>query len=325
MSDNDVTRTPGRKKAIVIVALLLAAILIVVYSGVSVVGKKLYESVLVRGAVQQFLQGYGGGQTAVREPDEDDKWLMSVGQDQWLTADDGVRLHALEVKNKYVSHTYAVICHFFTGDATKMGVYARHYYNMGYHLLLPDARGHGKTECDDISMGWLDRLDVVAWINTIVAEDPEARIILHGVSMGGAEVAMITGEKLPANVRAAIEDCGYTSVYDEFRHVIESESSFPPGILLNACSAYARSHKGWSLKEASALKQVAKSETPTLFIHGAADDFVPSEYCQQLYDACNARREIYYVVGAGHADALSTDPSTYWSKIDHFILDNLGN
>ena len=34
--------------------------------------------------------------------------------------------------------------------------------------------------------------------------------------MGAATVMMATGEDLPANVKIAIEDCGYTSVWDEF-------------------------------------------------------------------------------------------------------------
>ena len=88
MPDNEAPRTPGRKKSILIIALLLAAIVAVVSSGLNVVGKKLYEGVLVRGAAQRYLQSYGG-QTSAHEPDADETWLTSVAQDQWLTADDG--------------------------------------------------------------------------------------------------------------------------------------------------------------------------------------------------------------------------------------------
>ena len=50
---------------------------------------------------------------------------------------------------------------------------------------------------------------------------PGAQVVLHGVSMGAATVMMTTGEQLPENVRAAVEDCGYTDVWEEFYHPAE--------------------------------------------------------------------------------------------------------
>ena len=87
----------------------------------------------------------------------------------------------------------------------------------GWNVLLPDMRTHGESEGKYIGMGWLDRLDVLKWIDLIRERDEQAQIILHGVSMGGATVMMTSGEALPENVRAVIDDCGYTSVWDIFR------------------------------------------------------------------------------------------------------------
>ena len=47
-------------------------------------------------------------------------------------------------------------------------------------------------------MGWDDSVDLVQWVNQIVERDPQARIMLFGVSMGGAEVMMASGRDLPA-------------------------------------------------------------------------------------------------------------------------------
>lgn len=59
-------------------------------------------------------------------------------------------------------------------------------------------------------------------------------IILYGVSMGGATVMNVAGEKIPKQVKAIIEDCGYTSVWDVFKtHInmneVESEIALPYG------------------------------------------------------------------------------------------------
>ncbi len=41
--------------------------------------------------------------------------------------------------------------------------------------------------------------------------------VVHGISMGAATTMMLSGEKLPAYIRCFVEDCGYTSVWDQFQ------------------------------------------------------------------------------------------------------------
>ena len=48
-------------------------------------------------------------------------------------------------------------------------------------------------------MGWLDRLDIISWINWIIEQDPDAQIVLHGVSMGAATVMMTSVKFLRMN------------------------------------------------------------------------------------------------------------------------------
>ena len=44
-------------------------------------------------------------------------------------------------------------------------------------------------------MGWDDRYDIMGWIDYLVSQNPQAQIILYGVSMGGATVMDVAGEK----------------------------------------------------------------------------------------------------------------------------------
>ena len=44
---------------------------------------------------------------------------------------------------------------------------------------------------------------------------------IFGVSMGGATTMMSSGLKMPKQVKAYIEDCGYTNVKDEIEHEAE--------------------------------------------------------------------------------------------------------
>lgn len=72
-------------------------------------------------------------------------------------------------------------------------------------------------------MGWKDRIDVLQWMN--IANEifgDSTQMVVHGISMGGATTMMVSGEKQKPFVKCFVEDCGYTSVWDEFSHELKS-------------------------------------------------------------------------------------------------------
>ncbi len=316
----------SKKKIIISVAAIIVAVVFLVQCIITVV---LYGFALKPGGFSRLMKS-GKSTEQIEESGkgfvnkQGEKWVDEHSEDKYLTSDDGLKLHAYYLKNENYSHSYALLCHPYTTYGKAMATYAEHYYELGFNILMPDARGHGESEGNYIGMGWDDRLDVIKWINTIIEEDPEARILLHGVSMGGATVAMVSGEKLPSNVRCIIDDCGYSSVWNEFEYQIGEMFSLPSFPLLNMASAYTELRAGWNFKEASALDQVKKSVTPTLFIHGDADDFVPKKQGDDLYDACVAEKGQLIIEGAGHAVCESKDPEKYWAEVDRFMLNNFG-
>ena len=58
-----------------------------------------------------------------------------------------------------------------------------------------------------------------------------------------------------------------------------------------------------------------------MFIHGDADDFVPTAMVDQNYAATKGPREKFIVKGAKHAKSLETDKTGYYAKVTAF-LDN---
>ena len=95
------------------------------------------------------------------------------------------------------------------------------------HAVAPDLRACGESEGDYVGMGWLDRKDVLQWIDYIIEQDPEAKIVVHGISMGAATTMMTAGESTPDNVKAFVEDCGYTSVWDIFSSELQLRFGLP--------------------------------------------------------------------------------------------------
>ncbi len=196
---------------------------------------------------------------------------------------------------------------------------SEHFYNLGYNVLTVDLRAHGLSEGNYIGMGWDDRHDLVAWINFLVDRDPEISIVLYGVSMGAATVLNTTGEDLPLNVVAAVEDCGYTTTWDIFKYQLDSVFSLPAHPFMDAAKTVAYIRAGYDISKGP-IDVIQNSKTPTLFIHGTEDKFVPYEMLDILYDASVAPKEKLVIEGSGHGQSHLVDPETYWAAVDSFVI-----
>ena len=83
------------------------------------------------------------------------------------------------------SHKTAIVAHGYMGNAETMANYAKMFHDLGYNVLVPDARGHGKSEGDYIGFGWHERKDYVKWIDQVLETNGQSEeIVLYGISMG---------------------------------------------------------------------------------------------------------------------------------------------
>ena len=243
-------------------------------------------------------------------------------RDTFITADDGVRLHALYARATRPTRRSAVIVHGYKDCAVRMLMIGYLYHHdLGFNILLPDLYGAGQSGGDYIRMGWLDRYDVIRW--TSVADElfgPEATIAVHGISMGAATTMMVAGEKQQADVRCFVEDCGYTSVWDEFAKELRVQYGLPEMPLLYTTSMLCRARYGWDFLQASSLAQVAASELPIFFIHGEADDYVPTEMVHPLYEAKRrGGRELWIAPGSAHAFSYHDHRAEYTARVRAFV------
>jgi len=255
--------------------------------------------------------------------DQKEAWLSSVeAEKKTIVSDDGLTLMGEIYWNESDSHKWLLGIHGYTSKKEDYRSLASFFAEQGYHVLLPDMRSHGESEGTYIGMGWLDRLDVLKWIDLIIEMDPDAEIILHGTSMGGATVMMVSGETLPANVKGIVEDCGYTSVWDIFEDELAYLFNLPSFPILNAASIIADIRAGYNFTEASAVSQIEKASVPVLFIHGAEDNFVHTDMVYEVYDACPTAKDILVIEGAGHGEAYAMDPELYFNTVFGFISAN---
>ena len=241
-------------------------------------------------------------------------------QDTVIMNRDGEPIHAYFVKQPTDSHKWAIMAHGYTSRPHQMAPFGRQYYAHGFNLVSPCARGHDKSEHKAVTMGWLDRLDALDWIHHIVKEDPQAQIALHGISMGAACMMNVTGEaEIPDNVKCLVEDCGFTSCWEQFNEVIRQTIKIPAPWALIAPIKWFQWRSGWNLLDNAPIRQVAKSKIPTLFIHGSSDTFVPFRMQDALYNAASCEKEKLTIEGAEHANSVDTAPETYHAACKAFV------
>ncbi len=240
---------------------------------------------------------------------------LNALRDTFLTMPSGERHHAFFV-DRGCQRT-AIVIHGWRDCAVKFFWLARIYeHELGYNVLMPELHGCGESEGDAIQMGWKDRLDVLHWMKTFQTDT----MVVHGVSMGAATTMKLSGEEALPQIKDLrfVEDCGYTSVWDEFAGQLKEQFGLPAFPLMYSTSLLCRLRYGWSFGEASALEQVKKCRYPMLFIHGSSDTFVPTQMVYPLYEAKSGEKSLWVAEGADHAKSYLEHKAEYIDKIRHF-------
>lgn len=254
-------------------------------------------------------------------------WFSEARQPVSITSFDGLNLHGWLFDPDCVNplpHLYAICCHGYTGEPAEMAKWAHRFAKLGFTVLVPAQRAHELSEGRYVGMGWLERNDLLAWIHLIVESDPDARILLHGNSMGATTVMMAAGDpRLPRNVVSAIEDSGYASVRMQFIDSARSMFHLPKllaAMCVDAAGLVCKYRAGFDFSDASCVEQLKHTTIPMLFIHGAADTFVSPRFLDMIYGACSSLdREKLLVPDADHVMSSAVAPDVYWSKVEGFV------
>ncbi|MGN0286368.1 MAG: alpha/beta hydrolase [Atopobiaceae bacterium] len=224
------------------------------------------------------------------------------------------------------SHRWVILAHDYHGHWNNMMLYARSYAERGFNLLIPEMRAHGLSEGRLIGLGWLDRLDLIAWCRWIVSQKDEgARIVLHGHSMGGVAACLAACDKLlPSGVQAAIVDCPYSDAWNMLLRALRGSHlpTHPTAEMVRLLLKLTPG--GYDLANASAVEAVEHAQVPTLIIHGEKDNIVPAYMSKKIYDhvsgsASGENRCLRMFAHAGHCQAVLSDPKTYYHEVFSFL------
>ncbi|MDO4902793.1 MAG: alpha/beta hydrolase [Limosilactobacillus sp.] len=252
-------------------------------------------------------------------------WFKHAHKDKWTmkSASGNYRLVADYIPADHKTTKNVVILHGFMGRKEKMAEYGTMFHQLGYNVLMPDARAHGESQGKFIGYGWPERYDVRKWTKKLIAKNgQDSQVVIFGVSMGGATTMMTSGIQLPSQVKAFVEDCGYDSLNDELNYEAGNLYNIPTVIrapLIGTLSLINRFENGFFTSQASATAMLKKNHRPMMFIHGTKDTFVPTRMVYKNYRATQGPKKLWLVKNAPHAASFDKNPTEYPKQIERFL------
>ncbi len=202
--------------------------------------------------------------------------------------------------------------------------FLQYYVEKGYNFLAMDHVSCGESEGCFTGFDYFEHKDCLLWIDYLKERfGDDIKIILHGVSMGGATVCKMVS-KVPEQVKLAVADCPYTSATEEFSEVIKGAGIKNPKPLVKIFNTANKVIAGYDLDDTEVRGSVLQARVPMLFIHGDNDNLVPVKMGKELFELCSKPKELFIVSGAGHADSIRVAEQSYHEKLDEFIDKYLG-
>lgn len=186
------------------------------------------------------------------------------------------------------------------------------WHGAGCAVLYAEQRGQNNSGGKYMGFGLTERYDCLEWIGWVQKNfGKKIPIYLAGISMGASTVLMAGGLMLPAQVHGIIADCGFTSPYHIWEHVVEHNLHLSYKMRARMADRLCRKRIQMGPKDYSTIEAMKVVQVPVLFIHGAEDHFVPVQMTYENYNVCVAPKHLLIVPGADHGMSYLVDPKAY--------------
>jgi fermentation-respiration switch protein FrsA (DUF1100 family) len=254
-----------------------------------------------------FPAKYPEGDWRVREPRAVEGRTTTRVEDVWLTAADGVRLHAWHAAPlvgrsgalEPVSADRTVLfLHGNAGNVSHRYEIIERFASLPANVLALDYRGYGRSHGMPSEEG-LYRDAQAAWDYLTKARGvPANRVVIYGESLGGAVAVDLASKVQPC---ALVVQSSFTSIADMAAEVMP----FVPRFLVRT--------------KMNSLEKIARVRAPVLVVHSPADDIVPYKLGRKLYEAAPEPKRFHEIKDAPHNLTHDIGGAAYLAALRDFV------
>jgi fermentation-respiration switch protein FrsA (DUF1100 family) len=232
---------------------------------------------------------------------------------------DGLHLGGWFVPAASPQRGTVIFCHGHNGSLDPDLKYVPAFRRHGFSVLQFDFRAHGRSEGSRVSMGTLERLDLLGAIDYLRARGIE-RVGVLGFSMGAA-VAIYTAARCPA-IAALASDGGFPSLQPTLAAGLRQRGI--PAWLAQVLTPLAVRFAGWrlgsSLPDTDPIRWIADiSPRPVFFVHAGRDAYVSLAEIEGLYAAAGDPKQLWIVPEAEHRRVDQARPDEYLTRLLDFF------
>ncbi len=203
--------------------------------------------------------------------------------------------------------------------ASDFGAMANFFHACGCSVLYAEQRGQNGSGGAHMTFGMTERYDCRSWVEEMAGRVATVPIYLVGVSMGGATVLMAAGLPLSGRVKGIVADCAFTSAEAIWSHVLKTGMHLSYRLRARAVGRLCQKKICMAAGGYTTLEAMRQCKVPVLFIHGAADSFVPISMTYENYLACRSEKQLLVVPGAGHGVSYLCDRAGYERALTDFF------
>lgn len=198
------------------------------------------------------------------------------------------------------------------GDSSEWMPDALRAIEVGYNVLLPDLRGHGRSAGDFFTYGFLEKEDLDAAVEACRERfglDP-GRLGVHACSAG--TVVALEFAVRRSGVRALWLESPYSDPRAMARHYLSVATGIPGPLLalparwaVRAAVSRVRQELGedpsrQGLEQVDPVRRARDLHTPVLLVYGERDRLVPPRFVRLLRGALPPGSGVWQAKGAGH-------------------------
>jgi len=254
-----------------------------------------------------FPAKYPEGDWCAREPRAVEGRITARVEDVWLTADDGVRLHAWHAAPlvgrggalEAVPTDRAVLyLHGNAGNVSHRYEIVESFAALPANVLALDYRGYGRSEGAPSEEGLYRDARAAFDYLTKTRGVAANRVVVYGESLGGAVAVDLASEVRPC---ALVVQSSFTSIADMAAEVMP----FVPRFLVRT--------------KMNSLDKIARVSCPVLVVHSPADEVVPYKLGRKLYEAAPEPKRFYEIKNAPHNLTHDLGGAAYLNALRDFV------
>ena len=189
----------------------------------------------------------------------------------------------------------------------------------GYSIVLVDFQAHGESLGENITMGYLEKYDVLATIEFAKTQHPNKPVGVIGMSLGGASALLASPQNIDALVIESVYSDIQTAVHNRVKARLGFLSWAPAEILL----AQLKPRLGFSISELSPISKIGLLNYPIFVISGTDDKHTTEIETRQMFELATEPKKLWLAEGLVHQDILRARPNEYKEKVLGFLSEHM--